>query len=161
MSRTDAYRIVVDNTPPEIHLDQPNGDNLIFSPNDDGNKDTITFEQKGSYEEVWNAEILDASSTVGRHVRWPWSSPESFIWDGTDDEGILLPDGVYSYRISATDRAGNSSEARISNIIINTEPTPISLSIERSHFLRMAMVSTTLFSLLRRSPWYGASSIGV
>lgn len=134
MSRTDAYRIVVDNTPPEIHLDQPNGDNLIFSPNDDGNKDTITFEQKGSYEEVWNAEILDASSTVGRHVRWPWSSPESFIWDGTDDEGILLPDGVYSYRISATDRAGNSSEARISNIIINTEPTPISLSIERSHF---------------------------
>jgi flagellar hook assembly protein FlgD len=42
------------------------------------------------------------------------------VWDGKNDSGAIARDGVYTYRISATDRAQNSPEAFLENIVINT-----------------------------------------
>jgi hypothetical protein len=67
-------------------------------------------------------------------VTYTNASPASLAWDGRDDVGARCPDGVYGYRISATDRAGNSAFASLENIILNTEETPIKLSIDRSYF---------------------------
>jgi flagellar hook assembly protein FlgD/outer membrane protein OmpA-like peptidoglycan-associated protein len=133
-SASERFSIVLDNSPPAINLVQPEEDQKIFSPNDDGLKDSLTFEQSGSEEELWEGLIRDSSGEIVKTASWNWSEPETFVWDGTDNDGILLPDGVYSYRISSVDRAGNSVEESASNIVINTEVTPISLNIDRSHF---------------------------
>lgn len=134
MSSTERYPIVVDNTAPELEIVQPEEERKIFSPNSDGNKDTLTIAQTGSYEELWEARVLDAASKSVRTVAWENGAPEDFTWDGTDNGGILLPDGVYTYRISSEDRAGNRTEGAVGNIVLNTEVTPISLAVDRSHF---------------------------
>lgn len=123
--------VIVDNTAPEITTQTPY---LIFSPNDDGNKDTLPIEQEGSEELLWNASIVDASGQEIVAFSWEKSQPGSFDWNGTNEEGILAADGVYSYRISATDQAGNSSGAKIDNILINTQATPINITITDSYF---------------------------
>jgi hypothetical protein len=61
-------------------------------------------------------------------------SPENYTWDGTDNLNGLLPDGVYSVRVSSTDKAQNYQSAQIDNIIINTEITPVTLTLEDGYF---------------------------
>jgi len=123
--------VIIDNTAPQVTAQAPY---LIFSPNDDGNKDTLPIEQSGSEELAWNASISDTGAQQVATFTWENSQPESFEWNGTNDQGILSADGVYSYRISATDRAGNSSEAAIDNILIDTQATPINITITDSYF---------------------------
>ena len=62
------------------------------------------------------------------------SSPARVVWDGTDDNGSMVPDGVYSYSVKSVDRAGNSTEEDFQNIIKNTEETPIALKIDKQFF---------------------------
>ncbi len=123
--------VIVDNTAPEITTQTPF---LIFSPNDDGNKDTLPIVQEGSEELLWTASIVDASSQEIVAFTWENSQPGSFEWTGINEEGILAADGVYSYRISATDQAGNRSSTRIDNILIDTQATPINITITDSFF---------------------------
>lgn len=123
--------VIVDNTAPQITAQAPY---LIFSPNNDGNKDTLPIEQSGSEELLWSASISDTEGQQVASFTWANSQPASFEWNGTNDAGILSADGVYSYRIGATDRAGNSNEAAIDNILINTQATPINITITDSYF---------------------------
>ncbi|MBN2552543.1 MAG: gliding motility-associated C-terminal domain-containing protein [Spirochaetales bacterium] len=123
--------VIVDNTVPQVTAGAPY---LIFSPNNDGNKDTLPIEQNGSQEVLWRASVSDAGGQEVASFSWENSEPGSFAWDGTNDEGILSPDGVYSYRIGATDLAGNTSETSIGNILIDTQATPINITISDSYF---------------------------
>ena len=41
-------------------------------------------------------------------------------WNGADDEGNVMSDGVYSYRIAATDRAGNEALPTSGGCILST-----------------------------------------
>ncbi|WP_119459819.1 flagellar hook capping FlgD N-terminal domain-containing protein [Rhodospirillaceae bacterium SYSU D60014] len=45
--------------------------------------------------------VESGSTTVGEH---------SFVWDGTDNDGVALPEGVYSIQITAVDSKGESVE---------------------------------------------------
>ncbi len=128
------YTIVLDATPPKVDIQVPKGSELEFSPNDDGSKDTLQIVQTGSVEDEWRGEILDSTGRVVRTFVWKNTAPPTFVWDGKDDQGNLLPDGIYAYRIRSTDRAGNTTEAGFDNIFINTEATPISLLINTSTF---------------------------
>ncbi len=129
---TEERVVIVDKTAPEISVTPP--PYLIFSPNDDGNKDVLSLHQEGSEEEVWEAVITDSSGDVVKKYVWKNSKPRNINWDGRDNEGKTLPDGVYEYQITSTDRAKNKNEKRISNIILSTIKTPVSLSISSSHF---------------------------
>jgi flagellar hook assembly protein FlgD/outer membrane protein OmpA-like peptidoglycan-associated protein len=131
---TELRKFVLDTTPPEIIIQPLVGSGLIFSPNDDGSKDVLVISQEGSVEDLWEASILDAAGLPVRTYAWRNSAPQTITWDGKSDEGLLLPDGVYSYRAASTDRAGNVTEKGFGNIIINTEATPISLLIDASYF---------------------------
>jgi flagellar hook assembly protein FlgD len=130
-AKSPTGTIIVDATPPTVSVKTAY---LIFSPNGDGNKDTLIIEQQGSNEDKWTGSFFD---TIGNEVAvktWENSSPAKFEWDGKNKAGILLPDGVYGYKLSCTDRAGNSVSARLDNIIINTENTPININIGLSQF---------------------------
>jgi flagellar hook assembly protein FlgD/outer membrane protein OmpA-like peptidoglycan-associated protein len=130
---SNKHLVHVDSTPPTVLIEPLTDLDRIFSPNNDGNKDTVAIEQDGSVEDRWIGTI-SADGKIYRTFEWEDGAPESFIWDGVTDDGTLANDGIYSYRISATDRAGNTSKGVLEDIILNSEATPLSLSINRSHF---------------------------
>ncbi len=101
---------------------------------DDGNKDSINIVQNGSDEDLWSAAIVNSSGVSVKTYSWIDQIPSDIEWDGRDDNGIMVVDGVYSYIIESSDRAGNSFSSGFSNIIKNTEETPITLTIDKSYF---------------------------
>ncbi len=123
--------VIVDNTPPTVKLSVPY---KIFSPNGDGNKDILPIKQEGSKEDVWLGYIEDTEGNQVKKFEWQNTAPLDFQWDGKNDEGKLAKDGVYNYRITSTDRAGNTGSAGIDNLIINTQATPINISIDTADF---------------------------
>lgn len=132
---SERFTVFVDNTAPVISITPPTGANaMIFSPDGDGNKDTFPVTQSGSVEDLWTGRFTDASGTTVRTIENRSAAPASFAWDGKNDSAQIVPDGVYSYTISARDRAGNSAEARISNIIVDTDKPSINISIDINAF---------------------------
>ncbi len=130
---TDSFTVTIDATPPAVAIVEPDDpDDLIFSPNGDNNKDTIVVDQEGSEEDQWIVEVRDVDDRVIREERFAATRPASFEWDGRDDQGALVPDGVYSVTSSSVDRAENRGAATLANIIVNTEPTPLGLTVDRS-----------------------------
>ncbi len=129
--RSPVGKVVVDNTPPSVAL---GASYLIFSPDGDGNKDTLQIQQKGSAEDEWTGVVKSLTGEAVRTYAWKASAPAGFEWDGKTDTGVLAPDGVYGYQISSTDRAGNSTLAELVNLIIDTQAVPIQLSIDLSYF---------------------------
>jgi flagellar hook assembly protein FlgD/flagellar motor protein MotB len=131
---TQVYQTVVDNTPPELNLTLVPEAQRIFSPDGDGSRDTLTITQSGSEEELWEGGIYDAGETRLRSFRVENGAPETFVWDGKDDEGLIVPDGIYRYLISATDRAQNSTAAAMDNIIVSTIQPQVGLTISDAWF---------------------------
>jgi flagellar hook assembly protein FlgD/flagellar motor protein MotB len=131
---TQAYEVVVDNTPPEITVEALPGDQRIFSPDGDGSKDTLTIVQSGSPEDLWEGGVYDAGGTKIRSFTTTNGKPENLIWDGKDDEGLFVPDGVYSYRITATDRAQNSESGELDNIIVSTIQPQVGVVLTDAYF---------------------------
>ncbi len=144
--RSKIGEVVVDNTPPQIAVATPY---LIFSPNADGSQDTLIVEQSGSTEDLWMGEFLDNTSERVLFIKWENTSPPEFEWDGTNASGVLTPDGVYQYLIRSVDRAGNEASAEIGNIIINTQATPIKVTLEPGEFSPNAdgVKDSVIFSL--------------
>ena len=123
--------VVVDTVPPTVGVNAPY---LIFSPNGDGNKDVAVLEQTGSAEDLWAGTVQNIAGEKIASFRWEKSEPKNFEWSGKNDEGVLVPDGVYSYRVTATDRAGNVGSFQVDNLIKNNLETPIRLSVDLSYF---------------------------
>jgi flagellar hook assembly protein FlgD/outer membrane protein OmpA-like peptidoglycan-associated protein len=123
--------VIVDNTPPSVEVKAPY---LIFSPNNDGNKDTLPLQQSGSPELQWEGAVLDSTGQEVKRFSWQNAAPAPLVWDGRNEEGVLAPDGVYAYRVAATDQAGNRGSAQLSNILVDTQATPINIKISDSYF---------------------------
>ncbi len=128
------FEVVLDNTPPSAEIERLTQEDRIFSPDGDGRKDALVFDQSGSVELQWTGVFLDSQGNVLREFEWLDVAPDTVTWDGQDGEGQVVPDGVYRYRLSSRDRAGNDFETVLENIIVNTVPTPVRLSIDRNHF---------------------------
>ncbi len=118
---------IVDLTPPSVIVEWP--EDTVFSPDGDGSKDFFEiYHLESSEEHLWIGEfhIEDDSLnpeeyTTVRRYEWPGHPPEILIWDGADEEGNIVSDGTYSYRLNCTDRAGNSmQEIVIDNIVVDT-----------------------------------------
>jgi outer membrane protein OmpA-like peptidoglycan-associated protein len=112
--------LVVDTTSPEVSL---NADSLIFSPNGDGNKDTLVIRQKvvSAPDDKWRGEIKNSDGAVVVAYDWDGTNvPAKLVWNGTGADGKLLPDGIYYYTITSSDRAGNSTAASVKEIILTT-----------------------------------------
>lgn len=113
---TEPYTgsFIIDTEPPVVKLEPIEGTDLIFSPDGDGNKDFIQFSQSGSEESEWRGIISDAAGNIVKEFIW-YGTLENAIWDGTDQDGNLLPDGVYQYRVISIDEAGNTVKKKVEN----------------------------------------------
>lgn len=133
VNTTKKYEVAVDNTPPVVNLAQPvSDDDKIFG---EGRKLEFNVEQFGSQEEVWTGSFLDTAGAVVRTFTWKANGPESFSWDGRDDHGIPVSDGVYIYNITATDLAGNTAPlTQITNIIYSAEKPSTNILVNGSRY---------------------------
>ncbi len=125
LARTSPLAVVVDTTAPAASASAAY---LEFSPSGEGTKGVLPITQSGSGEDLWIGTIYDSSRNEVRQFRWSGGSPKSFEWNGKDSGGRLVPDGTYSYRVTSTDRAGNTGSALLEGIVVNTQATPVSLS---------------------------------
>ncbi|MBQ0039967.1 MAG: flagellar motor protein MotB, partial [Treponema sp.] len=126
-SESGKATVIVDNTPPEINLVQLTNDEKNFG---EGAKAVLPVKQSGSSEERWTAKITDMNGKIVKTWMWEKASPDKIIWNGTDDNNAIVPDGIYNYEITSTDLAGNVSEkAVISNIIFSAEKPEIAIAI--------------------------------
>ena len=101
-----------------------------FSPDGDYQYDTtdiaytlsdaarVTIELRGPSGTLVRT-LVDAARTIGSH---------SETWDGTDDAGQVVPDGLYAYTIDALDGAGNHAAQQQGDILVDTR-SPVSLTV--------------------------------
>jgi outer membrane protein OmpA-like peptidoglycan-associated protein len=122
---TQAYETVIKNRPPEIALNPIPDAQRIFDPRgsaesaQSGNRN-VTFTPRGSAEDAWESAIYNSAGQKIKTFENQSGEPKPVVWDGRDDTGGIAPDGVYSFRISATDRAQNYAGAELTNIILDS-----------------------------------------
>ena len=134
LSRVGSFTVIVDNTQPIINIEEDTTKMKIFSPDGDGNKDEFVIFQNGSKEDLWEATIFDSHYRKIKSFKIENDSPRNFTWNGKDDNGEIVSDGVYSYIISAKDRAGNENKKTINNIIVDTNKPNVAINIYKKYF---------------------------
>ncbi len=110
--------VTVDNTPPKVALKT---DEALFSPNGDNQKDEFIIAQNitSSPDDSWKAGFKNAQGKVVKSYTWNGDAiPRQVKWDGKDDNGNDVPEGLYFYFISTKDRAGNSAAATVKEITL-------------------------------------------
>ena len=128
--KTREYEVVVDTVAPDVELSQPS--DKIFG---EGAKAALKIKQTGSVEDEWVGYFRSSDGKVVKTVKWVNAEPAEFQWKGTDDQDSQVFDGVYSYEISSTDRAGNTSlAASITNIIYSAEKPATNLYVQGSRY---------------------------
>lgn len=134
VSEIEVDSFIVDTVQPKVDLTPP--ENLLFSPNGDGNRDVlIILQENGTSEDLWEGTITNEDGETVKTFTWENGPPEDMLWDGTDDDGEPVDDGVYSYRISSTDRAGNESPPyEVDGIVLNAGQPELSLDLDTDRF---------------------------
>lgn len=117
-----------------VPVAQVTASSTIFSPDGDGKLDTVAFTQRVSGGDTWAAEVyaLDSAgnmnSTPVRRFMLTKESAAQFVWDGRNDEGALLADGTYAYRLAGKNDAGNTGFSEPVFVELNTEKADVILS---------------------------------
>jgi outer membrane protein OmpA-like peptidoglycan-associated protein/flagellar hook assembly protein FlgD len=126
-----AEPFLLDITFPKIEIE---ADHIIFSPNGDGNKDFVTIKMLDpSYEEEWNITITNSNNNVVRSSSQK-GKPDNYIWDGKDQNGNIVRNGIYKFTIQSQDAAGNKTIRTISSMEVDTRLTQAIVSIEGNGF---------------------------
>ncbi len=128
-SRTNT--LILDITPPAGKLAF---NDLMFSPNNDGRKDTIVIQQTLDPKDFWKAEIRDVNGQLVREWDWLTNPPSKVEWDGLNSQGALQPDGSYDYVVYGRDLAGNKTILPVKGILLTTKQYPVFLSFEKNAF---------------------------
>lgn len=113
-------RFTVDNTPPEVAIDQPDEGRMVGAVQ---GPLEIFGGVSDDHLATWRLEVglgpapSEWTTLVAGGAEGP-SAPRLIAWDVSAQE-----DGAYTLRLTAEDRAGNAAEARRGIVIDNTPPT--------------------------------------
>ncbi|WP_321992202.1 FlgD immunoglobulin-like domain containing protein [Marispirochaeta aestuarii] len=117
------FTVIVDDTPPAVHVMLPY---TVFSPNGDNNRDTLDiYFRDASLEETWEARIRKSDNTPVLDYSWQ-KFPMDTRWDGRTETGELMEDGEYIFSLSSTDLAGNSFSWHSGPLLKESALPPIS-----------------------------------
>ncbi|MCU0822235.1 MAG: OmpA family protein [Spirochaetes bacterium] len=120
ISTAKTGMINVDRTSPAADA----ASDILFSPNGDNQKDSLDVKLNitTSPEDEWKAYFYNSRGDPVRSFKWKGADvPKSAVWDGKDDNGKDVPEGVYSFSIVAVDRAGNSASLTKKGITLTRE----------------------------------------
>jgi len=124
----------IDHTPPQVLFDHVSFlplSNPHFSPNGDGLKDDTAI-RFGIVDDTYykdfpaTTEVKVEIITDKNSVIMSWKLPDfaagwkELVWDGA-----LTPDGIYTVRITATDKALNVATDETQTIVVDTQPPTI------------------------------------
>lgn len=132
VSRAKSPAFEIDVTAPYAEIAK---EFTIFSPDGNGERDTMLIYQEGSEEELWTGTVYDNRGTVVFSQTWSGEPGFRFEWDGLSNDTATLPNGDYDYVLAATDPAGNSFRT-----------TPVRFTLDTSQTLYFIGLSTRAFS---------------
>jgi hypothetical protein len=126
---TLAGAITVDNTAPVISAQttSPNP----FSPNGDAVKDTSAISYSLSEASNVTIKIFNSSNTLVRTLITSAaraSGANSDSWDGKNDSNATVPDGMYTFKIDATDAAGNVATTQTGTVTVDDSAPAVGIS---------------------------------
>ena len=79
----------------------------VFSPLGENSVTKFNLKSRTKAEtRQWQLDIVDKHNEVVRTFGGPGVPPAHVMWDGKDENGMTLPDGVYHYRLVVTDDEG-------------------------------------------------------
>jgi len=85
-------------------------------------------------EQRWYVDVLNQSDELIRRFVFSERGSVRVQWDGKNENGEQVPDGVYKIKLWSINDAGSRSERFINNIIIDTVPRPIVASLTDQYF---------------------------
>lgn len=112
-------------------------DTDIFSPNGDGKLDTIVFKNKVDDTDgllSWEALIENEYGKTVKMYSGEKTIPDTISWDGKDDNGKEVVDGIYKYRIKLSYNNGNEPVSNEINFVKDTKPAEIIIKPEYFSF---------------------------
>lgn len=108
-----------------------------FSPNGDGVSDTVAFiSSLSSTNDILLSELViyDSLGRALRVIDRTNGIDERIVWDGKDDDGNEMPDGVYSAEMDCVFESGNQVIARIDGILLSKNPPAYKLIVSPALF---------------------------
>ena len=95
-----------------------------FSPNSDGQKDVSLIKATMTAPSNWTINIKDGQNNTLRSFTGSGSAINQ-SWDGKNSSGVVVPDGVYTYIIEATDQASGANAAPVSGQVTIDSTFPV------------------------------------
>lgn len=92
----------------------------LFSPNSDGVDDAVTLSFRASEKVSWRIEISDQGGTLVRAFAGSGSRVAK-LWDGKNRQGVVVPDGLYTAKITARSARG---AVRPASLLIAVDALP-------------------------------------
>ncbi len=124
-------RIVVDTVVPFLIIE---ASDITFSPNGDGVKDTVTVKITAEENIEWACRVTTPEGIVVKTIEWGADIPAAWEWDGTGENGAVLPEGVYDITITGNDGAGNTSTETVKEVTLDIRQRQASVDIDSPIF---------------------------
>jgi len=81
----------------------------VFTPNGDGSNEQVTFEYENIDESSIVCWIYDIKGSVVRQLDIVGSGEDKFTWNGKDEDGNIVPSGIYIYQIEVEGQTINGT----------------------------------------------------
>ncbi len=119
--------ITLDITPPygTISLDD-----IYFSPNDDGIKDSLIVKPSFSPDN-WKMIIFNKNGVNVFEIDYSNKVPEQIKWNGLDKNGFPLQKGLYDILFFGSDEAGNKNILYVNDILLSRDKYIAILSFKK------------------------------
>jgi hypothetical protein len=103
----------------------------VFSPTGEKAVTKISLNAKTKARaENWALEIVSKSGQVVRRFGGPGLPPAHVLWDGKDETGLPVADGVYTYRLTVKDADGRLLNAGTRKVEISTGGPQVTVPVQ-------------------------------
>lgn len=102
-------------------------ENRTISTNNDKINDLLVINQffEGEPTDRWKGIIFDSKNQPVKSYIWETIRiPKQILWDGKDDRGILLEEGIYYYKLFSEDFSENKFFDKLDNIQLSYSDLP-------------------------------------
>ena len=136
-------RLYFDTTPAKATVTAPTYN--IISPKTKNAHNYFEFIQDGSVEELWQMEFFNQDNQLVFSKQIKKGKPTNFKWFGTDSQNRPLPDGIYSYKLTAFNPVNDIVfQTQLENLELLTYDVGLEASINEKLFSLNPKVKTTL-----------------
>ena len=106
----------------------------VFSPTGENSVTKILLNARTKADaESWSLSLMNKSGEIVRRFGGKGQPPAHLLWDGKDEAGLPLPDGVYHYWLTVNDKQGREITGATHEVEIFTGGPQGSVPVEPTH----------------------------